>query len=154
MDSHFFKNIQLQFFSSLCLREGETFSPLKKTSSTSKHENNWLFLFLWVIFPLTGSASSRPKSMRIRIHNTGLNISSSSLHILSIVCALLLRNLLCANMPRAARNTSARHSVSSFIILILLSEIEFVFRNDKNTSSDVGRFIEIALNLVRRTSYV
>jgi hypothetical protein len=31
---------------------GEAFSPQKRTSSTSKHENSVLFLFLWVIFAL------------------------------------------------------------------------------------------------------
>jgi hypothetical protein len=32
--------------------KGEAFSPQKRTSSTSKHENSLLFIFLWVIFAL------------------------------------------------------------------------------------------------------
>jgi hypothetical protein len=31
---------------------GDAFSPQKRTSSTSKHENVLLFLYLWVIFAL------------------------------------------------------------------------------------------------------
>jgi hypothetical protein len=31
---------------------GEAFSPQKRISSTSKHENSLLFLYLWVIFVL------------------------------------------------------------------------------------------------------
>jgi hypothetical protein len=31
---------------------GEAFSPQQTTSSTSKHENSVLFLFLWVVFAL------------------------------------------------------------------------------------------------------
>jgi hypothetical protein len=31
---------------------GKAFRPPKRTSSTSKHENSVLFLFLWVIFAL------------------------------------------------------------------------------------------------------
>ncbi len=46
----------------------EAFSPQNKTSF-NKHEVSDFFLFLWVIFP-PWSGSSRPKSMRIRIHNT------------------------------------------------------------------------------------
>jgi hypothetical protein len=50
----------------------EAFTPKKRTSSTSKHEISELFLFLWVFCPPgSGSGPSRPKSMRIRIRNTG-----------------------------------------------------------------------------------
>jgi hypothetical protein len=31
---------------------GKAFNPQKRTSSTSKHKNSSLFLFLWVIFAL------------------------------------------------------------------------------------------------------
>jgi hypothetical protein len=53
-------------------RLGEAFSPQKRTSSTSKHENSVLFLFLWVLFALldpdpkfecgsgSGSSNSNP----------------------------------------------------------------------------------------------
>jgi hypothetical protein len=50
---------------------GRNFNPRKRTSSTSVCETS--FTFLGHFCPGSGSKSSPPKSMRIRIHNTASN---------------------------------------------------------------------------------
>jgi hypothetical protein len=53
---------------------GEAFSAKKKTSSTSKHENSLLFLYLWLIFALLDldpGTQMNADPDQIRIHNPG-----------------------------------------------------------------------------------
>jgi hypothetical protein len=57
---------------------GKAFSPQKRTSSTSKIEISSLFLLFFVghfSSPGSGSGSSRPNPMRIRIQSTASTYS-------------------------------------------------------------------------------
>ncbi len=62
--------IPIKYIRPSCRR---AFSPQKRISSTWKHEISSLFMGLYSFWsPGSGSGSSRPKSLRIRIHNTVL----------------------------------------------------------------------------------